>query len=251
MWDMESLKEKLVQGRFFLHFKPHYDVDRAESVVAVETIVQYQNDKNEIVNQKSFLSEFESLGLIGILDIWVLSEACKIQTQTDQARGTIIPLIINLSAHTMSNPFHIYDLLLKLQEYSIPNNSIQLAINFTTPLLNTYGLHKCISFLQKKRIKIMLNHFGSEFTTLSLFRELAFDKLGIDRQFFKVALEAKQNAILLEQVILLAKSLNIDLICDGIDSLTELQFAKSLGVQYAHGSVWGENWSKEQLIKED
>ena len=249
MWNAEILKEQLNRGQFFLLYKPHYDVNQFGLVVAVEATVRYRNNDNEVLRPKSFLPELEKQDLIGLLDVWVLNKACQMQEKLYQTQETVIPIIINLSAWTVCNPYHVYDLILNLHGYALPGNSIQMALTSTTPFLSTYGLNKGVSFLQQKGLRVMLNRFGSEFTTLSLFSDLAFDKLQVDRQFFKAALKSGRIKILLNHVILLSKSLHMDLICDGVDSLAELQFAKSLGVRYVHGDFLCDHWSEEQLMK--
>ncbi len=250
MWTSSELEKQLADGRFKLFLEPHYNVDTMK-IDAVETNLVYLNDENNMENASTFLPTLEEKDLVSILDMWTLNEACKIQRKLVEYQTKILPIYVNLSAWTVCNPYNVYDIVLTCKDFSLPDGAISFGLTSTTPYLSIYGLNKSISFLQQKGMQVMLNRFGSIGTTLALFSDISFDRLQIDENFLKKAMKSQRIDVILHHIVDLSINLKMHVIFDGIDTLNEYQYIKSLGGIYARGAFFGGNLTPEELIETD
>lgn len=239
-----ELQNHLDEGHFNINFRPQYDIETMRAV-AFHTITNYSSDYCLPEKKESYMNIKGNQNFNGLFDVRLFNEVCKYQEQSLVTAGTIIPVIISLSASTICNPYHVYDIAMNIKGRHLPPNSIKLALTFDHTQLTADRLSKSISFLQQNGLNIILDHFGPDLDLFFLFQYFAFDQIKIDRLFFKESLHSAQKNMLLEQLIETAQILNIPLIFDGIDTLTELQYFKETGEKYALGNFWGKPISRD------
>lgn len=152
MFNSEELHKQIEQNYFQLYFSPRYDTASSKTI-RNETVVRY-NDSLISMDYKDFLQELESKDLIGILDIWVLNQVCKLQKYRE-AMQEEVSAVINVSAKTLCNPYYVYDIALILKKYDLPQDMIQIEVISTIPYNVTYGMQKGLLFLQRQGIKLI------------------------------------------------------------------------------------------------
>lgn len=248
MWTSLELHKQLEAGRFKLYFEPHYDVDNME-IMAVETLLLYQNDDDEMEGPLIYLPVLEDMELVTILDMWALNEVCKVQEKMTENKISFFPMYVNLSARTVCNPYNIYDIALVYNGYNLAKDAVHFTLTFTTPCLNLNGFDKGIFFLQQKGMHIMLNCFGSEFISLALVSDISFDALLIEKVFFKKAAKSDRISIVLKHMINLSEDLNMPVVFAGIDCLSEYQYVKRIGGRCGRGEFFGIRLSAEDYVK--
>lgn len=245
MYDLITLQKQLKSGSFKIYFYPQYEVTTSK-IIGAETCVKYK-DNNEWIDYKNFSAELEKNNLISAFDIWVLDVVCQLQKQRAGSQRFLIPIIVNLSAWTVSNPYNVYDIALILKKYNLPPNSVQAALTTATPFAITEGLQKGMQFLQHQGIKIMLNDFGTGFATLSLFTGFEFDKLKIDKRVLGNAARSTRLTRILTCVIELAREMRVIPICDGVDSLEDYRLIKEINCPYAQGAFYSVPLTQEEF----
>lgn len=152
MFNLEQLPRQLEQNYFQIYYYPQYEFT-SKKIIGAETAVHYHFGTITI-DYKEFQGELEAKELTGILDIWVLDQVCQLQKHMIAAQRAVIPVVINVSAWTLCNPYQVYDIALIMKKYDLPQNLVLVAITNKLPCEVTYGLQKGLLFLQRQGLTL-------------------------------------------------------------------------------------------------
>lgn len=165
MFKTEALQDQLESNHFQIYLHPLYDTALSK-MTNVEAVVKYCSD-TDCLDYEDFSSELEEKDLVGMLDLWVLDKVFQLQKHTIEQQHSAIPLSVNVSPCTVSNPFNVYDIALNLKKYGLPHGSIQATLAATDSPVSAYSLEKGIGFLQRQGIQMKTVSGGEEPEKLS------------------------------------------------------------------------------------
>lgn len=248
MWTAKELQKQLESHRFQVYFVPQYDIfDMQMSEVGI--YIKYKNEENVLDDASSFLPILEKYNIAAILDLWVWNKICKLQQEIIKRRGKIYPIYVKVSLGTICNPYNIYDMILARESLQVPESAVHIALTVAKPCHSIPGLGQGITYLRKKGMKIMLDTFGNTLTTQGFLVDAYFDQVQIDRKFLKEAMKSARHHTVLNHVIKRSKEINVPVVLNGIDTLSEYQYALAIGGCYAGGDFFEKKLTEDGFIK--
>lgn len=236
MPNIEDIEVCLKKSAFEIFYQPQVDLS-SHKLIGAEARVRYK-DAQGYQMPSSFIPQLEKNDKIARLDLWALRQVCDRQKMWLQKHCTLIPVTVNFSAWTLCNPYNIYDITMVIREFDLPSHAILLALTSTTPCLSTLGLDKCLAHLQGQDIDLALSNFGAGATTLSLFSDISFRHLKLDRLFLKKTMESDRMRVILKALVRASKELGMYVICSGIDTFAETEMLISVDCDAGQGEFF-------------
>jgi len=183
----------------------------------------------------NFITLAEEMGLIVELGDWVLREACK-QTKTWQKQGLDIPKIaVNLSALQFDDEDFIERTGELLKETGLSPKSLELELTESVIMKDAETTIEALNEIKSMGICLSVDDFGTGYSSLNYLSQFPLDKLKIDRSFVVDVEKGEHNAGLVIAIIAMAKSLNLNLVAEGVETNAQLLFLKSKGVRVIQG----------------
>ncbi|TEW54870.1 EAL domain-containing protein [Psychromonas sp. RZ22] len=230
----DILRDALANDGFVLHYQPQVSTETGD-VIGFEALVRIQNDKQGIVAPNHFIPLAEELGLIGQIDEWVFKEGCSQYAIWRDLGLTNIRLSINLSAVQLRNDAVLATYIEILERYNVQPSDIQLEITENSLIENERIALKVLQGFRDFGVSIALDDFGTGYSSLNCINLYPIDTIKIDRSFVKDAVDNPKNKAIIQGMVLIARSLNLNVIAEGVETLEQYHFIKGLGCHEIQG----------------
>ncbi|MDJ0570154.1 MAG: EAL domain-containing protein [Pleurocapsa sp. MO_192.B19] len=237
-----NLRLAVKRGEFVLHYQPIMSLDNNE-LVGFEALIRWQHPTRGFISPVEFIPIAEDTGLILDIGKWLLREACQ-QLQKWQQQFTSIPQVaslkmsINLASQQLQEPEFISMLDQILQETGLNGNSLRLEITESVLIEPGGSVQNTLKQIRNRNIKLSIDDFGTGYSSLSYLRRFPIDNLKIDRSFIKQMNFDSENFEIVRVIITLAKTLGMDAISEGVETLQQLSQLKALGCEFGQGYLF-------------
>lgn len=249
----QKLKSALHNNAFYLCYQPVIDLKTRE-IVSVEALLRWENSD---VGPDQFVPIAETTGIINPIGRWVLQEASR-QHKAWLANGLpAIPIAVNVSVVEFRDRDFVSRFQRLVHEYGIDINALQLELTETAMMDNVEHAITLLSELQALGVKILLDDFGTGHSSLAYLARLPLNKMKIDKSFISCLESDVASRAVTDAMLALGHTLNLDIIAEGIESESVLEYLLSRGCQQAQGYFFSKpmrgddfaSWYKENKVK--
>lgn len=236
----------LENDEFKILFQPKYNLKR-DRIDGAEVLVRWYNAKeNKYILPNNFVPLFEVNGFIERLDRFVFTEACRYLKEATSRGEKVVPLSVNVSRVSATQPNFLSFYIKTKTDYGIPDGFITLEFTESFAYQNYDMMEKIVSTLKSNGFKTSIDDFGSGYSSLNILKELQMDELKLDRFFLKPGTDKAKDETLIQTVILLGKSFGMKVTQEGIEENFELTKL----AQYGCDAVQGFYYSKPLTMEE-
>lgn len=231
---INEMSEALASGQFVPYYQPKYDV-RTNKPAGAEALARWIHPTKGFISPAEFIPVFEKNGFISKLDFYIWESVCE-QLKDWKDRGVnLFPVSVNVSRVNLYNP-NIVDIIVGLTEkYGIAPQYFNIEITESVYTDDNVMIDKITGDLKAKGFTILMDDFGSGYSSLNVLKDVMVDVLKLDMKFmFKAKYEGRAETII-SSVIRMAKWLNIPVIAEGVDKREQVDFLRSLGCDYIQG----------------
>jgi diguanylate cyclase (GGDEF)-like protein/PAS domain S-box-containing protein len=234
-----ELRKALESQQFQLYYQ--VQVDSSYRPFGAEALIRWLHPERGLISPAQFIPLAEETGLILPLGQWVLETACaQIKAWQQDALTSDLVLSVNVSA----KQFHQADFVAKVQaavqRHSI--NPMLLKIELTESMLleEIEDTIATMNALKEIGVRFSLDDFGTGYSSLQYLKQLPLDQLKIDQSFVRdLASDSSDRAIVLT-IIAMARSLNLDVIAEGVETEEQRQILLNKGCTHYQGYLFGE-----------
>jgi len=171
------------------------------------------------------------------LGSWVLHEACRQMAAWHKAvlRQPRLSISVNVSFKQLSEPGLVADVERALTETGLDPASLRLEITESSVMEDAELAIVSLKRLKEMHICLEIDDFGTGYSSLSYLRQLPFDTLKIDRSFVRELGTAEDTSEIVTTILQLARSLNMDVIAEGVETRDQLTRLTNLGCEAVQG----------------
>ncbi len=220
-----ELHEALKKNQFCLYYQPQYDTTN-NKVEAVEALVRWDHPTRGLLLPIDFISVAEKTGLITSIGEWVLREACKQAKIWQNQKLGKIRVAVNVTSQQVRqfNFVEIVKNILDAEKLSPEFLELELSENI---IINNVSIIKTINSLKELGIQISIDDFGTGYSSLNYLRNIPLDRLKIDKSFVQNIKLNHGDEVIIHAIISMAKSLNLDVLAEGVENQNQLDFLKT------------------------
>jgi len=231
---VSEMNGALVRNEFVVYLQPKSDLNTGTTIGA-EALVRWIHPKQGIIMPGEFISIFEKNGFIIKLDMYVWEKACQLLREwIDQGRMPI-PISVNVSRAHMYNTRLCEELVGLVKKYDLNPKLLELELTESAYVANSELLQKVLQQLHAAGFVIMMDDFGSGYSSLNMLKEIDVDVLKIDIAFLSGKETLGRGANILSSVVRLAKRINLPVIIEGVETKKQIDFLRSIGCRYGQG----------------
>jgi diguanylate cyclase (GGDEF)-like protein/PAS domain S-box-containing protein len=229
-----DMRAALSRDEFELHYQPVFDV-RTSRPCGMEALVRWRHPVNGLMSPDRFIWLAEETGLMERLGQWILERACR----DAMAWPEHIKVAVNLSAAQFRSGALFDVILCALVESGLPPERLELEITESLLLENKENHRVVIQQLKNIGVTIVLDDFGTGYASLSYLTAFPFDKIKIDRSFTQGLSSRVDCAAVVASVISLARSLDIAVTAEGVETREQFALLRTAGVNEVQGYLFG------------
>lgn len=217
------LRDAIRNQEFLLHYQPQMDM-RSNRLLGMECLVRWQDDEKGMVPPNQFIGLAEETGLIVQIDRWVLKEALR-QYQLWRQEGLDAGVIsVNLSAVQLNQQDFIDFVQKTVDRYGIEPSQLMFEVTETAIMRSPERANETLNRIKKLGFGLALDDFGTGLSSLSYLKKLPIDKIKIDQSFVRDIPVDKEDMRLVQAIVRMANSLNLELIAEGVETEEQSRF---------------------------
>ena len=231
---LNEMQPALDQGEFVPWFQPKYNLESGRPFGA-EALVRWEHPKYGQILPGDFIPIFEKNGFIGKIDTYMWEQACiHLRKWIDEGLNPA-PLSVNVSRISMCNPHIVTQLKELVDRYGITPDLLNLELTESAYMDNPEIMRKAVTALQKEGFTIMMDDFGSGYSSLNSLKDIPVDILKIDINFLANSESDGRNERILASVIRMAGWLELPVVVEGVETKAQKEFLESVGCGYVQG----------------
>lgn len=242
----DVMEEALMNNEFLVYYQPKIDIDTL-NISGAEALVRWYRPNVGFMEPGSFIPMFEENGFIVNVDYYVLESVCKSLRQLIDENLPVYPVSVNFSrVHFKYNvlPERLREIV---QKYNIPSNLIEIEITESAfSAGETYNIN-LLSRICSYGFKLAMDDFGSGLSSLNLLSDLPFNIIKIDKDFFHSKTTTQRECIVISNIVRMAHELNMEVVCEGVETMEQSQFLKTIGCRIAQGYLFDRPLSKNDF----
>ena len=231
---VNNMRSALAGDEFVLYLQPKYEL-QSNMLAGAEVLVRWIDPKRGMISPGDFIPIFERNGFIMKLDLYIWEKSCQlIRKWLDEGRKPL-PISVNISRVSLYNPRLVEVLCGLVEKYNIPPELFQLELTESAYTTNQNSIRNMMTTLQEKGFVVMMDDFGSGYSSLNILKDIKVDVLKIDMRFLSDTEEEARSENILAAVVRMAKWLNLPVIAEGVERKEQVLFLKSIGCEYVQG----------------
>jgi diguanylate cyclase (GGDEF)-like protein len=219
-----------------LYYQPIIDLN-TQQLTGFEALVRWNHPTRGLIYPMEFIPLAEEHGLMYQIGAWILHEACR-ELKLLQTRHPAQPplsMSINISSRQFSQQDIVEILSGFLNETGVDPHSVILEITESMIMENVEAAVETMNRLRKMGIRLHIDDFGTGHSSLSYLQLFPVSALKIDRSFISKLTTSSNNQEIISHIVALAKSLNFDVIAEGVEKEHQLANIKNLHCGYGQG----------------
>ena len=242
-----QLRAAILHKSLDLKFQPILNLTTNE-IAGFEALVRWNHPEHGFILPDEFVSLAEETSLIFEVGEYVIEESCKaIRTMLDSGKFEDVFIAVNISARQLAHPELIENVVEYITKHNVPKNSIKIEITEGLAL-DTKEVQYTINQAHKNGIEVALDDFGTGYSNLTLLHKLNFDTIKIDQAFARGVVDNPRSIILVKTICEMCKSLDAEVLVEGVVNGTMLDILKNLGAMYAQGYYIGKPQTMNEIL---
>lgn len=231
---MSQCETAIKRSEFEVYYQPVCNALDG-TITSAEALVRWNHPKRGMISPGAFIPLFERNGFISILDRYVWDKVCRMQRRRIDAGKAVVPVSINVSRVDFYNQQLCEDIINILQKYDLEPELLRLEVTESSYSDNPQKVMDTVKRLQENGFTIMMDDFGSGYSSLNTLKDLPVDILKIDMKFMNDLEKGGKSAVILESVVRMAKWMSLKAVAEGVETEDELNFLKSVDCNYIQG----------------
>jgi diguanylate cyclase (GGDEF)-like protein/PAS domain S-box-containing protein len=247
---MESdLRRAVERDEFYLQYQPIITLETG-AVRGFEALVRWCHPERGMVSPDDFIPIAEETGLIIPIGQWVLEEACRQihRWQEELPQYPPLQISVNLSVKQFMNADLIEHIKEALEETGVDPHSLKLEITESMVMENVEAAIAMMEQLRKLGIELSIDDFGTGYSSLSYLHRFPISTLKIDRSFVSRMTVNNENAEIVRTIIMLARSLKMDVVAEGVETAEQLAQLKALDCEYGQGYYFSKPLVADEML---
>jgi len=234
-----QLRQALERGEFQVYYQPILDLENCQAI-GFEALLRWLPPGKEAVLPSQFIPLAEETGLIVPIGEWVMRQACRQMRHWQKIYPHTPPLqlSVNLSPRQFNHPMLPEKIAQILQETGLEPDCLNLEITETMVMADLTQANDIVQRLNRMSVHVHLDDFGTGYSSLSYLQNLEVQAIKLDRSFLVSIDQNRQNQLIVESILNLARSLGIDVVAEGIETRRQLEYLRSVFCELGQGYLF-------------
>jgi len=232
-----DLRLALKEEQFQIYYQPKVNLSSGK-ITGLEALLRWKHPQKGYISPAHFIDTAENEGLITPIGAWVLEQACQQLQLWSQAGIQNLCVAVNLSPLQLADPKLPERLKSLLKQYDIKPKNLELELTENTLMRYPEKNRRQLKELKTIGITISIDDFGTGYSSLSYLKRFPFDTLKIDQSFVADIQHDKNDQAIIQAILAMAKSLDLKVIAEGVETPEQLAFLKQNGCDEYQGYLF-------------
>ncbi len=241
----ENIQTAINERQFIMYLQPKFSISKNE-IVGAEALVRWRNPERGMIYPNEFIPVIEENGFIKKVDYYIWNEACRFIKRCSDEGISACPVSVNVSRIHLEDEECISVLDEIIKKNHIDNRMLELEI---TETIDDRQINMKALQLKEEGYKLLMDDFGSGYSSLNILLETPFDVIKLDKKFIENMMDSEKGRLILEHVVLMADKLKLGILAEGVETKEQIELLQNIGCDHVQGYYYSKPMPEEEFIK--
>lgn len=242
----ECLERMLRQRQFVAYFQPQFNHSTG-MLVGAEALARWQHPSEGLLPPDVFIPFFECMGMISRLDLCIFEQACAFLKNCMEKGLPLAAISVNFSRSDIFEEDFAEKLEIIRKRHGVPVKYLRVEITESVLAGSAAEANAAISKLHQFGYVVEMDDFGSGYSSLNVLKDIDIDLLKMDMMFLSENPNSNRGGTIVSSVVRMAKWLGLPVIAEGVETLRQADFLKSIGCDYVQGYLYSRPVPSEEM----
>ncbi len=243
---LSTIDSAIKNNELIAYYQPKINSETGK-ITGAEALVRWKKPDGTIIYPDQFVPIIERSGQIIQVDYFMYQQVFQFINERIAEGKSIVPISINVSRQHFKK-LDIINYVKSLQRvYNIPSKYVEFEITETVCMTDTVKALNFIRTFHEMGFKVSMDDFGSGYSSLYLLSELPIDIIKMDKCFLQTQNLKQKERVIISNVINMTHELDIQTLCEGVETTEQSEFLKSVGCDIQQGFYFSRPVTREQL----
>ncbi len=211
--------------------------------------MRWRKSESELVYPAEFIAVAEETGMILLLGMWVLREACTTMARWHKEfpRTPALTVSVNVSARQFAQHDFVQHVARVLADTGIAPETVRLEITESITMVDSERTVAVLGQLRDLGVRISIDDFGTGYSSLSYLHRFPLDILKIDRSFVAQLDRGEEGLQIVQTIMSLARNLGIEVVAEGTETSRHVEHLRALGCDFGQGYFFSRPLESEDV----
>ena len=239
----ENMQAAISERQFCIYLQPKYSITKNE-IIGAEALVRWLHPERGMIFPDQFIPVIEENDFIKRLDYYIWEEACRFIKRCEAAGINNCPVSVNVSRIHLRDNECIGILSDMIKDYSIQKKLLELEITETA---DDQQISMKALQLKEEGFTLLMDDFGSGYSSLNILLETPFDVIKLDRKFMINMMLSGKGRLILEQVITMADKLQLGVLAEGVETKEQVELLQNIGCDQVQGYYYAKPMPEDEF----
>lgn len=231
---LDDIKIALVKNQFEVYYQPKFSLVTGE-MIGSEALIRWNHPEHGFISPAVFIPIAEKSKLILKIGRFVFERVCNDLSEWKKQGKKIVPVSVNLSRVELYQPDIVKFINKTIQMYNLSSDFIEIEITETVAINELNILKNVLNELRTYGFSISMDDFGTGYSSISCLRDMPIDILKLDKSFLGGIEHDERSRNIAKSIVSLAKSLDLVVIIEGVESKEQAELMKQFGCDLVQG----------------
>lgn len=231
---LNEMRVALAKNQFHIYLQPQVSM-ADEKLIGAEALVRWVHPERGVIPPAQFIPVFEKNGFITSLDLYVFEEVCKLQKRWRDEGRDPLPVSVNLSRVNFYNRTLRDQLLRLLNTYGVEPKLVELELTESAYSVDDHEVYSRLCQLQSDGFHILMDDFGSGYSSLNMLKDAPVDVLKLDLRFLYKSDPYQRSWQILKSILSMTEALEIPVIAEGVETEEQVEVLSKTSCYAAQG----------------
>ncbi len=234
-----DLRHAIERNELCMFYQPIIDLDSMK-LFGFESLIRWNHPTRGLVPPNDFIPVSEDTGLIIPMTLWILRTSCAqmVEWQRKSPLNKDLVVSVNLSGKHFAHKDLVEQIRSILVETEINPACLKLELTESAVMENAENVIEMMRQIRDLGIQLSIDDFGTGYSSLSYLHRFPINTLKVDRSFVNSMEDGSENGEIVRTVIALAKTLRLNVVAEGIETIHQLHQLRILGCEYGQGYLF-------------
>ncbi|MEZ5427917.1 MAG: bifunctional diguanylate cyclase/phosphodiesterase [Pyrinomonadaceae bacterium] len=234
-----DLRYAIDRNELCSYYQPIIDLDSLE-LIGFEALIRWNHPRRGLVPPAEFIPVSEETGLIVPITLWILRDVCRqmVEWQNHSITNKNLIVSVNLSGKHFAQGDLVEQVQRIINETGIAPQCLKLELTESAVMDNAETVILMLKQLKQLGVQLSIDDFGTGYSSLSYLHRFPIDTLKVDRSFVGTMENGSENGEIVRTIVALAKTLGMNVIAEGIETIHQIHQLRILGCEYGQGYLF-------------
>ena len=244
----DSFRDSLKNGDIYICLQPQIN-HLTRRMVGAEALIRWKHPVFGQQYPNDFIPILERNNLIFEADLFVFRKVCELLRGLLDSHSVMVPISVNMSRYDIYHHDYVESIEAIRREYNVPAKYLRVELTESSAIGGIELVTGVLDSLHGYGYLVEMDDFGSGYSSLNILKDLNVDIIKLDMRFLSGEIGGR-GAVIIESVVQMARWLNTIIIAEGVETMEQADYMKSIGCKYIQGYLYFKPLSVEDFRKE-